>query len=52
MTKPLMEGEALLFKHFADIDVLDIGVKAKHPMVMLRELAGVVGANTGLLQVS
>ena len=52
VTKLLIKGEALLFKHFADIDVLDIEVKAKHPMVMLRELAGVVGANTGLLQVS
>jgi len=29
--KPVMEGKAVLFKHFADIDVFDIEVYAKHP---------------------
>jgi malate dehydrogenase (oxaloacetate-decarboxylating)(NADP+) len=29
--KPVMEGKAVLFKHFADIDVFDIEVHAKHP---------------------
>ena len=29
--KPVMEGKALLFKHFADIDVFDIEVDAEHP---------------------
>ncbi|MCF7983352.1 MAG: malate dehydrogenase [Thiohalocapsa sp.] len=30
-SKPVMEGKAVLFKHFADIDVFDIEVHAKHP---------------------
>ena len=29
--KPVMEGKAVLFKHFADIDVFDIEVNAEHP---------------------
>lgn len=29
--KPAMEGKAVLFKHFADIDVFDIEVDAPHP---------------------
>jgi malate dehydrogenase (oxaloacetate-decarboxylating)(NADP+) len=29
--KPVMEGKAVLFKHFADIDVFDIEVNAKRP---------------------
>jgi malate dehydrogenase (oxaloacetate-decarboxylating)(NADP+) len=29
--KPVMEGKAVLFKHFADIDVFDIEVQAEHP---------------------
>jgi len=29
--KPVMEGKAVLFKHFADIDVFDIEVDAPHP---------------------
>jgi malate dehydrogenase (oxaloacetate-decarboxylating)(NADP+) len=29
--KPVMEGKAVLFKHFAGIDVFDIEVHAKHP---------------------
>ena len=30
-SKPVMEGKAVLFKHFADIDVFDIEVNAEHP---------------------
>ena len=30
-SKPVMEGKAVLFKHFADIDVFDIEVHARHP---------------------
>ncbi|WP_058553958.1 malic enzyme-like NAD(P)-binding protein [Thiohalocapsa sp. ML1] len=30
-SKPVMEGKAVLFKHFADIDVFDIEVYARHP---------------------
>jgi len=29
--KPVMEGKAVLFKHFADIDVFDIEVQSEHP---------------------
>ncbi len=29
--KPVMEGKAVLFKHFADIDCFDIEVQADHP---------------------
>jgi malate dehydrogenase (oxaloacetate-decarboxylating)(NADP+) len=29
--KPVMEGKAVLFKHFADIDVFDIEIQAEHP---------------------
>jgi malate dehydrogenase (oxaloacetate-decarboxylating)(NADP+) len=29
--KPVMEGKAVLFKHFAGIDVFDIEVHARHP---------------------
>ena len=29
--KPVMEGKAVLFKHFAGIDVFDIEVNAEHP---------------------
>ncbi len=29
--KPVMEGKAVLFKHFADIDVFDIEVNARRP---------------------
>ncbi|HIE54339.1 MAG TPA: malate dehydrogenase, partial [Chromatiaceae bacterium] len=29
--KPVMEGKAVLFKHFAGIDVFDIEVNARHP---------------------
>jgi malate dehydrogenase (oxaloacetate-decarboxylating)(NADP+) len=29
--KPVMEGKAVLFKHFADIDCFDIEVQAEHP---------------------
>jgi malate dehydrogenase (oxaloacetate-decarboxylating)(NADP+) len=30
-SKPVMEGKAVLFKHFAGIDVFDIEVQAEHP---------------------
>ncbi len=30
-SKPVMEGKAVLFKHFAGIDVFDIEVHARHP---------------------
>jgi malate dehydrogenase (oxaloacetate-decarboxylating)(NADP+) len=33
--KPVMEGKAVLFKHFADIDVFDIEVHARHPQELV-----------------
>ena len=34
-SKPVMEGKAMLFKNFADIDVFDIEVNAKDPEVFI-----------------
>ncbi|MGE5153275.1 MAG: malic enzyme-like NAD(P)-binding protein [Bdellovibrio bacteriovorus] len=33
--KPVMEGKAVLFKHFADIDCFDIEVQAEHPQELI-----------------
>ncbi|MDY6978632.1 MAG: malic enzyme-like NAD(P)-binding protein [Pseudomonadota bacterium] len=33
--KPVMEGKAVLFKHFADIDVVDIEVEAESPKAFI-----------------
>jgi malate dehydrogenase (oxaloacetate-decarboxylating)(NADP+) len=37
--KPVMEGKAVLFKKFADIDVFDIEVNAKDPDVFINAVA-------------
>jgi malate dehydrogenase (oxaloacetate-decarboxylating)(NADP+) len=34
-SKPVMEGKAVLFKHFAGIDVFDIEVHARHPQELI-----------------
>jgi malate dehydrogenase (oxaloacetate-decarboxylating)(NADP+) len=34
-SKPVMEGKAVLFKHFADIDVFDIEVHAEQPQAFI-----------------
>ena len=34
--KPVMEGKAVLFKRFADIDVFDIEVNTKDPEELIR----------------
>ena len=34
--KPVMEGKAVLFKRFADIDVFDIEVNAKTPQDFIK----------------
>lgn len=38
-SKPVMEGKAVLFKHFADIDVFDIEIDAKDPERMIETVA-------------
>lgn len=38
-SKPVMEGKAILFKKFADIDVFDIEVDAKDPARMIEVVA-------------
>ena len=38
-SKPVMEGKAVLFKKFADIDVFDIEVNAKDPDVFINAVA-------------
>lgn len=38
-SKPVMEGKAVLFKKFADIDVFDIEVDAKDPARMIEVVA-------------
>ncbi|MCB0116608.1 MAG: NADP-dependent malic enzyme, partial [Caldilineaceae bacterium] len=35
-SKPVMEGKAVLFKRFADVDVFDIEVDTKDPAEMIR----------------
>jgi malate dehydrogenase (oxaloacetate-decarboxylating)(NADP+) len=38
-SKPVMEGKAVLFKKFADIDVFDIEINAKDPDVFINAVA-------------
>ena len=38
-SKPVMEGKAMLFKKFADIDVFDIEVNAKDPDEFIKTVA-------------
>ena len=38
-SKPVMEGKAVLFKKFADIDVFDIEVNAKDPDAFINAVA-------------
>ncbi|MDD9942441.1 MAG: NAD-dependent malic enzyme [Myxococcales bacterium] len=37
--KPVMEGKAVLFKHFADIDVFDIEIDARDPERVIETIA-------------
>jgi malate dehydrogenase (oxaloacetate-decarboxylating)(NADP+) len=40
-SKPVMEGKAVLFKRFANIDVFDIEVSAANPQAFIETVAGI-----------
>lgn len=40
-SKPVMEGKAMLFKHFADIDAYDIEISAPSPEVFIETVANI-----------
>lgn len=46
--KPVMEGKAVLFKRFADIDVFDIEVDADDPDVFIDTVARIAGGFGGI----
>ena len=48
-SKPVMEGKAVLFKQFANIDVFDIEIDAKNPRTASREIpAGIISEQKAL----
>ncbi|MDD3517010.1 MAG: malate dehydrogenase [Chromatiales bacterium] len=47
-SKPVMEGKAVLFKRFADIDVFDIEVNAKEPEDFINTVARIAGGFGGI----
>ncbi|AHE99605.1 malic enzyme-like NAD(P)-binding protein [Thioalkalivibrio paradoxus] len=47
-SKPVMEGKAVLFKRFADIDVFDIEVNAPHPEEFINTVARIAGGFGGI----
>ena len=46
--KPVMEGKAVLFKHFADIDVFDIEVNAEHPQEFIETVVRIAPTFGGI----
>ena len=46
--KPVMEGKGVLFKHFADIDVVDIEVKAKYPQEFIETVMRIAPSFGGI----
>jgi malate dehydrogenase (oxaloacetate-decarboxylating)(NADP+) len=46
--KPVMEGKAVLFKHFADIDVFDIEVNAKRPQEFIETVVRIAPTFGGI----
>jgi len=46
--KPVMEGKAVLFKRFANIDVFDIEVKAESPEVFIEAVAAIAPTFGGI----
>lgn len=46
--KPVMEGKAVLFKHFADIDVFDIEVDAKSPQEFIETVLRIAPSFGGI----
>lgn len=47
-SKPVMEGKGVLFKHFADIDVFDIEVDAKHPQEFIETVIRIAPSFGGI----
>lgn len=47
-SKPVMEGKAVLFKRFADIDVFDIEVNAHHPQAFIDTTARIAPTFGGI----
>ncbi|MEJ2692934.1 MAG: malic enzyme-like NAD(P)-binding protein [Candidatus Thiodiazotropha sp.] len=47
-SKPVMEGKAVLFKHFADIDVFDIEVNAKRPQEFIETVVRIAPSFGGI----
>jgi malate dehydrogenase (oxaloacetate-decarboxylating)(NADP+) len=47
-SKPVMEGKALLFKRFADIDVFDIEVDAESPQAFIDTVARIANTFGGI----
>lgn len=47
-SKPVMEGKAVLFKRFADIDVFDIEVKANTPAEFINTVVGIAPTFGGI----
>lgn len=47
-SKPVMEGKAVLFKRFADIDVFDIEVDASHPQAFIDTVARIAPTFGGI----
>ncbi len=47
-SKPVMEGKAVLFKRFADIDVFDIEVNASHPQAFIDTVARIAPTFGGI----
>lgn len=47
-SKPVMEGKAVLFKRFADIDVFDIEINAEHPQAFIDTTARIAPTFGGI----
>ncbi len=47
-SKPVLEGKAVLFKHFADIDVFDIEVNAATPEAFIETVAAIAPTFGGI----
>jgi len=47
-SKPVMEGKALLFKRFADVDSIDIEVDANSPQEVIDTIARIAGTFGGI----
>lgn len=46
--KPVMEGKAVLFKHFADVDVFDIEIDAENPQALIETIVRIAPTFGGI----